>query len=231
MATLAGRFALRNHHAPPAITTSSAASAAASGARPKRLFCGVGATGATGSAGFAWRRDADLQRIDPDRPFDVLELGLPEIGDLHIEPAAHLPVGVLGQADRPRFGDAFEPRGDVDAIAHEIAVGLLDNIAQMNADAEHDATVFRHARVALDEAVLNLDRAAHRVDHAAELDDRAVSGALDDAAVVDGDGGVEQIAAQRPQPRQNAILVRSREPAVADNIRDQDRRDFSGFAH
>ena len=52
-ATLAGRFALRSHHAPPAITTSSAASAAASGASPKRLFCGVGAAGVTGSAGFA----------------------------------------------------------------------------------------------------------------------------------------------------------------------------------
>ena len=54
VATLAGRFALSNHHAPPAITTSSAASAATSGANLKRLFCGVGAavTGVTSSAGF-----------------------------------------------------------------------------------------------------------------------------------------------------------------------------------
>ena len=44
------------------------------------------------------------------------------------------------------------------------------------------------ASVALDHAVLNLDRAAHRVDDAAELDDAAVAGALDDAAVMDGDG-------------------------------------------
>ena len=33
---------------------SSAASAAASGASPKRLFCGVGAAGVTGSAGFGF---------------------------------------------------------------------------------------------------------------------------------------------------------------------------------
>ena len=80
-------------------------------------------------------------------------------------------------------------------------------------------------------AVLHLDGAAHRVDHAAELDEAAVAGALDDAPMMHGDGRVDQIAAQRPQPRQCAILVRAREPAVADHIRDQDRRDFPGFGH
>ena len=46
-------------------------------------------------------------------------------------------------------------------------------------------------------AVLDFDGAAHRVDHAAELDDAAVAGALDDASVMDGDGGIDQIAAER----------------------------------
>ena len=79
--------------------------------------------------------------------------------------------------------------------------------------------------------VLHLDRAAHGVDDAAELDDRAVAGALDDAPVMDGDGRVDQVAAQRPQPRQRAILVRAGEPAIADHIRSQDRRKFPGLAH
>ena len=47
---------------------------------------------------------------------------------------------------------------------------------------------------------------------------RAVAGALDDAAVMHGDGGIDQIAAERPQPRQSAILVRAGEPAVADHV-------------
>jgi hypothetical protein len=39
-----------------------------------------------------------------------------------------------------------------------------------------------------------------------------------------GDGGINQIAMQPPEPRKNAILVSSREPgAVADDIGDQDR--------
>jgi hypothetical protein len=39
-------------------------------------------------------------------------------------------------------------------------------------------------------------------------------------------GRVDQIAPQRPQARQRAILVGSREPAVADDVGDQDRRNF-----
>jgi hypothetical protein len=63
-------------------------------------------------------RDADLQRIDTDRSFDVLELRRAEVSDRHIEPAAHLTVRVLGQTDSARFGNAFQARGDIDAIAH-----------------------------------------------------------------------------------------------------------------
>ena len=71
----------------------------------------------------------------------------------------------------------------------------------MNANAELDALLGWHAGVALDHSALDFDRAAHGVDHAAELDDRAVAGALDDASVVDGDDRVDQVAAQRPRSR------------------------------
>ena len=101
----------------------------------------------------------------------------------------------------------------------------------MNADAELDAPVLRHAGVALDHPVLHFDRAAHGVDHAAELDRAAVAGALDDAAVMHGDGRIDQVAAQRPEPRQRAILVRAGEPAEADDVGGQDRREFPGLAH
>ena len=175
--------------------------------------------------------NAHLQRIDPDRSFNVLELGRAEISHRHIEPSAHLAIGVLGQTDRAGFGDSFEARGDVHAVAHQVAVALLDHVAEVNADAKLDAFVERDARVALDHGVLNFDCAAHRVDDAAELDDAAVAGALDDAAMMHGDCGIDQIAAQRAQPRQGSIFVRAGEPAVADHIRDQDRRDLPSFGH
>ena len=46
-----------------------------------------------------------------------------------------------------------------------------------------------------------------------------------------GDGGIDQIAAQPPQPRERAILIRAREPAIADDIGDQDGSKFPGLAH
>jgi hypothetical protein len=66
---------------------------------------------------------------------------------------------------------------------------------------------------------------------AAKFDDRAVAGALDDAAVMGGDGRVEEITARPPDARQRAVLVSAGEPAAAGNIRDQDRREFPGLAH
>ena len=53
----------------------------------------------------------------------------------------------------------------------------------MDADAEFDASILWHTAVALDEAGLHLDGAAHRRPRA-KLDDRAVAGALDDAAAM-----------------------------------------------
>src|SRR5271166_7054763 len=156
------------------------------------------------------RRLANFKRIDPNRLGDVLELGWAEISDGEIEPPLDLPVGLLGEADRARRGDAFQSRGDVDAVAHQVAVGLFDDVAQMDADAELNAALGRQARIALDHAGLHFYRATRGVDHAAEFDDAAVAGSFDDAAVVDGDGRVDQVAAQSPQPRKGALFIHSR---------------------
>ncbi len=138
---------------------------------------------------------------------------------------------VLRQADRAGLGDPLQPRGDVDAVAHQIAVALLDHVAQMNADPEFDPPVLRHAGVALDHRVLDLDRATHGVDDAAEFDQRPVAGPLDHAPVVDGDGRVDQIAAQRAEPGERAVLVRAGETAESDHVGGEDRGKFSRFGH
>jgi hypothetical protein len=46
-----------------------------------------------------------------------------------------------------------------------------------------------------------------------------------------GDRGINQIAAQRPQPRQRSLLVRPGEPTITDDIGDQDRSDLPRFRH
>ena len=150
---------------------------------------------------------------------NVLELGRAQVAYSEIEPRLDLPIRLLGQTDGARGGNAFQPRGDIDTVAHQIAVALLDHIAEMDADAELDAALGRKAGVALDHAVLHLDGAAHGIDHAAELDEVPVTGALDDAPVMRGDGGIDQIAAQPAETRQCAILVGASEPAVPHHIR------------
>ncbi len=93
----------------------------------------------------------------------------------------------------------------------------------MDPDAELDAPVLQHPGVALDEAVLHFDRAAHGVDNAAELDDRAVAGALDCPTVMRSDGGIDQIAAETAKAREGSVLVGAGKPAVPDDVGHQDR--------
>jgi hypothetical protein len=140
-------------------------------------------------------------------------------------------VGVFRETDASRLANAFQPSGDVDTVAHQVTVGLLDHVAEMNANAKLDALVRRDARIALDHGALRFDCAAYGVDHAAEFDDAAVAGTFDHSAVMDGDCGIDEIAAKRPEPRQNALFVCSREPAVTDHIRNQYRGNFPGLAH
>ena len=59
----------------------------------------------------------------------------------------------------------------------------------------------------------------------------AVAGALNDAPMVDGDGRIDQVASERPQPRQNPVLVGSGKPRIADHVGHQDRGQFPGLAH
>src|SRR6516165_11343072 len=102
------------------------------------------------------RRLADLERIYPHRLGDVLEALLAEIAHGEIEPRLDLAVGVFRQTDGAGLGDAFQSRGDVDAVAHKVTVDLLDHVAEMDATAELDAALRWQAGIALDHAVLHL---------------------------------------------------------------------------
>ena len=131
-----------------------------------------------------------LNHISSQWPRDVLEFFLSEINELLLETVTHLAIGILRKADTPRISDAFKTGGNIDAIAHQVAVALLDHIAQVDANAELDTTLRRQASVAFDHAVLHLDGAAHGVNHAAELNEDAISGALHDAPVMYGNSRI-----------------------------------------
>ena len=56
-----------------------------------------------------------------------------------------------------------------------------------------------------------------------------VAGALHHTPVMHGDSRVDQIAPERPQPRQYPILVGASKPAVSDHVRYQNRCELPGF--
>ena len=79
----------------------------------------------------------------------------------------------------------------------------------MDADAELDATLRWKTRVALRHSILHLDGATNSVNHAAKLDEDAVSRPLDHAPVVYGDGRIDQIAGSPFTTRQSSTINRS----------------------
>ena len=123
-------------------------------------------------------------------------------------------------ADAARLGHAFQARRDIDAVAENVAV-LDHDVAEIDADAELDAAILRHAGVAAGHAVLDFDRAGDGVDHAGELDQHAVAGQLDDAALVLGDPRVDQFLAARLERGKRGGLVDAHQPAVADHVGSQ----------
>src|SRR5437868_2885677 len=82
-----------------------------------------------------------------------------------------------------------------------------DAVAQMNADAEHQAFVFRLVAVGVGDGLLDLDGSAQRIDRARDLDQRSVAGQLDQPAAIARERRLEPLLAIGLEPRQRAGLV------------------------
>ena len=122
----------------------------------------------------------------------------------------------------PGLGHRLQPRGDVDAVAVDVAA-LDDHVAEVDADAQHDARAPR-GKSALASAMplLQFDRAVHRIDRAGELDQHAVAHQLDDAAAMLGDQRVQDPCGDAPSSRRACRPRPLHEPAVADHVGGED---------
>ncbi len=147
-----------------------------------------------------------MELVDPHRLGDVLDRLRADVVEREIELALDLIEHRAGNAHAARRRERLEPGGDVHAIAEDVVV-LDDHVAHVDADAKLDSLVARTVGVVRDDRGLDVERVAHGVDGAGKLDQRAVAGGLDDAPAIRRDLGVQQFAAQRPQPRQGAGLV------------------------
>src|ERR1051325_5661252 len=122
-----------------------------------------------------------------------------------------------GYANSAGPSKGFQPGRDIHPVAVDVAV-LDDHIAEIYADTEDDPPVLGHLHIALGHPLLRRDGTGHGLNHAWELDQDAISGRLDDAALVLGDLRVDQFAAMGAQPRQRAGFVLAHEAAIAGDI-------------
>src|SRR6266849_6946807 len=153
----------------------------------------------------------------PHRISNIFEGLLSHIitGNLNLAP--DLPIGIIGHADPARFGDALKAGSNIDPITKDIVV-FNDNITDVNADAKFNPLDLRYIDIVFGHAALNFDRAAYGIYDAAELDESAVPGILDDTSAMLSDFRIEKRFSKSFQLRQRAFFVdpiKRQEPATS----------------
>ena len=120
-------------------------------------------------------------------------------------------------SDTARFGERLYPRSYVDTVAVEVAA-LNHDIAEVDADAQHEPPILGNILVGGIHGLLQLDGAGDRVRRAGELYQHAVSHHFDDSAMMRGDQWLSNFSATGLERSESAGLVHPHQAAVADHI-------------
>ena len=190
--------------------------------------CGAvaGATVTSDVAGSLPIRRLPLHAKCLNGAFDVLQGKAAKIVKGRLHPARH------GFMDRTRDHNAasrsfrLKAGGDVDAISIKI-VTIDDQVAQVQAHAEHKRSICRLVAVGLGHGLLELDSGAQRIDCAGELDQSPVAGQLDQTPSVFRQNRIEVFRTVLAQARQRPALVTPHQAGVADNVCSNDCRQFA----
>jgi hypothetical protein len=166
-----------------------------------------------------------LDVIGVNRVRNIFDLLLADIGKLDGQFVRDLLVHGARNADAADRRDTFESRGDIDAVAQQVAVAL-DHVANRDADAKAHLPARRISEVARAQAFLDVDGAAHRLHRARKLGQYRIAGGIENAAPGPRDEIVHHRAIRRQAP-QRFLFVLGDEPAVAGDVGSEDGRDFS----
>ena len=159
--------------------------------------------------------------VDAHRLGDVLQTLRADVFEHDLNLALDVIIGGAGDQDAARLGDRLQPRCDVDAVAIEVAA-LDHDVAEIDTDAQDDVAILGLTAVRGGHALLQIDGALHGVDGAGELDQHAVAGHLEDAALMLGDQWLQHLLAPGLERGQRAGLIVLHQPAVADHVGGQD---------
>ena len=138
---------------------------------------------------------------------DVLHFLRADIGELHRQLVGDLLMHGAGDADAADLGQPLEPGGDVDAVTEQIAVAL-DHVADGDADAERHLPARRIGHVAGSQDLLDVDRAAHRIDRARKFREHGIARGVEDASVRLCDEIVDDFAIGGQTPQRLLLVFR-----------------------
>ena len=110
--------------------------------------------------------------------------------DTALDGAAHR----LGDDDPARLGQRLKACGDVDAVAVEVAVRFLGDVAKMDADAEAHAALIRDVARRRIERALHRERGSDGTGRGIEYREHRVAGHVDHMTVIGLDLGLEDVA-------------------------------------
>src|SRR5262249_45815051 len=122
--------------------------------------------------------------------------------------------------DAAGLGERLEPRGDIDAIAEDIAL-LDDDVVKVHPQAQRNASVGQQCPVQSRNRLAQCGGAAYRFDDALELDQHPVAGPPDDISAGLEDLWLDDFGQKESNPGEAVSLVSGEKPTVAD---EQDRR-------
>ena len=132
-----------------------------------------------------------------------------------------LVIGRAGDENPARVAQLLQAGRDVHAIAEKIAV-LDDDIAEIDADPEHDAMVRRNLRLIRSDILLHRNGEGCSVHDRTEFGNRAITHQFDDAAVMLGQEWIDDFAPQGLDGVERAILVTLDEAGITDDVRCDD---------
>jgi hypothetical protein len=147
----------------------------------------------------------------------VFQAQLAEILESRVHAAPDLFVRARGNHDAAGRSNGLEPCGDVDAVAVHV-VFLDDDLAEVDADAQHDPAIGRHAGIRGEQLALQFDRGLDRVHRAAEFHQHAVAHQLDDASFVRTHDRLDDRLAALGQHGERAGLVRAHHARITHDI-------------
>src|SRR5688572_19394324 len=156
----------------------------------------------------------------PHRLLDVLDAPRAGVDVARGNLEVYLVVDRARDQHAARLCERLQPRGDVDRVAG-YAVPALDDVAQVDADAQAHQPAGRNPGVLVGDGALDGLRALDGVHGARELRHQAVADAAEDAAVELAHQRVEESAPDRERGKR-AGLVGGHQPAVVDHVGRED---------